>query len=50
VPEFWAKDNFEKPVNTWLKTHCTGDYTVAIAWLAFEKEEDAMFFTLSHNV
>jgi len=45
--KFWMGDNH---VKEWVQTHCTGDYTVTIAWIAFEKEEDAMFFTLSHNI
>lgn len=47
---FWMHENIKNPVTTWLKANCTGKYTVAINWIAFANKEDAVFFTLSHNV
>ena len=33
----------------WCQEHCTGEYNIRPYELAFEKEEDAVFFALTHN-
>ena len=43
---FWLEG---RRVKDWCETNCTGEFTIGIAWIQFEKEADAMFFKLSHN-